>query len=260
MTTTTVDEIRRIEDRDEARSIALAVYESFVSDLERLSDEDWERVTVCTPWTVADVARHVLGAAESAASKREMARQQFAAIRQRKRFEGNLLDAINAFQVAERAHLDGPEVARRIRAVAADAVDGRLPMPGLLDRLAVPAGSGGSAAAGMPAKVRLGELFRVIYTRDVWLHRIDIADALGRTPALDTPADRRLIADVVREWADRHHRPFELRLAGGTVFHRGAGVPVIELEAVELCWILSGRAQPDPSRPGADLLLRRVLF
>jgi hypothetical protein len=112
----------------------------------------------------------------------------------------------------------------------------------------------------MPARVRLGDLFRVIYTRDVWLHRIDIANAVGHIPTIDTDADRRLIADVVREWADGHGRPFELRLADGPTFRREGGGPVIELEPVELCLILSGRSQPDPDRPGADLLLQRVLF
>jgi uncharacterized protein (TIGR03083 family) len=260
MTTTIIDDVRRIADREEARSIALAVYDAFVDDLEELSEEHWGLVTVCAPWTVADIARHVLGAAEAGASKREAIRQQTAAVRSRRRFDGTVLDAINAFQVAERSGLDGPQVTRRIREVAPAAVEGRLAMPRLLERVAVPAGSGGSAAAGMPARVRLGDLFRVIYTRDVWLHRIDIAKAVGNTPTVDTDADRRLIADVVREWADGHGRPFDLRLADGTGFRREGDGPVIELEPVELCWILSGRSQPDTDRPGADLLLQRVLF
>ncbi len=259
-TTTAIDDIRRIEDLDEARALALATYDAFVSDLDGLTSEQWEKVTVCAPWTVADIARHVLGAAESVASKREMIRQQIAAVRTRKQFDGNVLDAINAFQVANRKHLDGPEVARRIREIAPSAVDGRLAMPRFLNRVAVPAGSGGSAAVGMPSKIRLGELYRVIYTHDVWLHRLDIADALGHIPNLETDADRRLLADVVKEWADRHGQPFELRLTDGTSFRRGSRGPVLDLHPVELCWILSGRAQPDPNRPGADLLLQRVLF
>jgi uncharacterized protein (TIGR03083 family) len=260
MIITNVDDVRRIEDRAEARDLALQVYDDFVADLEGVTGEQWERITVCAPWTVADIARHVLGAAESGASKGEMIRQQIAAVRTRKQFDGNILDAINNFQVAERSHLAGNEVTVLIREIAPAAVEGRLGMPGMLDRVAVPAGSGGSAAMGMPARVRLGDLFRVIYTRDVWLHRIDIATAFGKTPTIDSAADRRLIADVVKEWADRHGRPFELRLSDGAVFRREGGGPVIELEPVELCWILSGRGQPDPTRPGADLLLQRVLF
>lgn len=74
--------------------------------------------------------------------------------------------------------------------------------------------------------------------------------------------DGRIVADVVAEWAGRHGRPFELHLTGpaGGRYRRGRGGPSLELDAVELCWILSGRGEPDPAQDGADLLRTRVVF
>jgi hypothetical protein len=114
----------------------------------------------------------------------------------------------------------------------------------------------------MPTKLNLGELFRVVYTRDVWLHRIDIARALGHWPALDTRVDRRIVEDVVKEWADRHRAPFDLRLGGtaGGHYRRQGDGPTIELDAVDFCWILSGRGEPARDVTGSDLLSHRVLF
>lgn len=69
--------------------------------------------------------------------------------------------------------------------------------------------------------------------------------------------DGRLVADVVGEWARRHGRPFTLRLtgpAGGHFAAGGGGDETVELDAVEFCRILSGRA------PGVGLLARPVRF
>src|SRR5262249_59869373 len=75
-------------------------------------------------------------------------------------------------------------------------------------------------------------------------------------PILTTGHDRRIVADVVRDWASGHGRPFTLTLirpAGGT-YQSPLAPPPIELEATEFCRILSGR--------GADpgLLAHRILF
>jgi hypothetical protein len=96
----------------------------------------------------------------------------------------------------------------------------------------------------------------VIYTRDAWLHRVDLARATGQPLELTQNHDARLVADVVRDWADRHGRPFRLRLDGpaGGSYERGAGGEEHNLDAVEFCRILSGRGK------GSGLLATRVLF
>ncbi len=74
--------------------------------------------------------------------------------------------------------------------------------------------------------------------------------------------DGRIVEDVVKEWADRHGEPFELRLTGATGgrFQRPDSGPVIEMDSIDFCWILSGRVEPERASPGASLLAHRVLF
>lgn len=55
-------------------------------------------------------------------------------------------------------------------------------------------------------------LLRVGFTRDVWMHRIDLARAIGTDPHLTAEHDGRIVADIVAEWADIHREPFALTL------------------------------------------------
>lgn len=258
---TDIDTIERITDPEEAEHIALAAYEALLVDLRSLTPQQWDTATGCAPWTVADMTRHLLGAAKGNASTREMVRQQIHGLRRRADFDGNALDATNALQVADHRHLDPNQLLIDLEHVFAESVHTRTHRSRLYDRIAVSIDSGGSTATGMPDRLNLGELFRVVYTRDVWLHRVDIAKALDRTPAMQPAIDGRLVADVVKEWADRHGQPFELHLTGeaGGHYRRSGDGPAIVLDAVDFCWILSGRGQPDPIH-GADLLSYRVLF
>lgn len=262
MTGTEIDAVEPISGPDEAARIGVEAYEVLVSDLERLGPDEWRQVTVCAPWTVADTVRHLLGAAEATRSTYEMADQLLRGARNRGAFAGNTLDAVNDLQVRRHRHLDPDEALDRLRAVYPESVAVRTHRSRLYDHLTIPLDAGGSTAAGMPRRLNLGRLFRVVYTRDVWLHRVDIARALGRTPTLDAEVDRRIVADVVREWADRHAQPFDLRLTGpaGGRYRRGDGGPTIDLDPAEFCWILSGRGEPAPDIPGAGLLRHRVVF
>jgi hypothetical protein len=56
--------------RPEALTIAAQEYERYLDQLGTLSGDDWQRETECHPWTVRDMAAHVLGQAESVASMR----------------------------------------------------------------------------------------------------------------------------------------------------------------------------------------------
>jgi hypothetical protein len=103
---------------------------------------------------------------------------------------------------------------------------------------------------------RLGYLMDVIYNRDAWMHRVDISRAIGREMVLTPEHDGRLVADVVAEWVRRHGKPVALTLTGpaGGSFVAGESGENLELDAVEFCRILSGRAQ------GAGLLSTEVPF
>lgn len=251
-----VEAITPITFATDAREVALAVSDRLLTLLERLEPDDWGAPTECGEWDVADVVRHLVGAARANASVREAVRQQVWAGRHKKEFAGNDLDAMNALQVRDHAHLVPDDLVARLRSLSAAAVRGRMRFPRLLRRVPVPLAQTGSTAAGMPTSVTLGHLMEVIYTRDLWMHRVDIARATGSELEVDHESDARIVEDVVAEWARRHGEPFHLVLSGpaGGEFTQGEDGTRIEHDAVEFCRILSGRA------PAEGLLATRVLF
>jgi hypothetical protein len=90
----------------------------------------------------------------------------------------------------------------------------------------------------------LGYLVDVILTRDTFMHRIDLARAIGAELVVDPSHEGRIVADVVAEWARRHGRPFTLHLSGpaGGTYQAGEGGELIHEDALEFCRIVSGRA------------------
>lgn len=109
---------------------------------------------------------------------------------------------------------------------------------------------------GPPLGLRsVGYLMDCIYTRDAWMHRIDLARATGRELVVTADHDGRLVADVVREWARAHAQPYRLVLTGpaGGAFGAAHGRH-LELDAVQFCRAVSGRA------PGEGLLATPVPF
>lgn len=251
-----VEAISPVTRDTDAAELAGAVYRSLLSELRALDASDWQRPTECAPWTVSDMVGHLIGAARANASVIEMVRQQAWGRRHRGDFEGNTLDATNALQIRDHAGLSPAERVERLAELAPAAVRGRMRTPRPLRGLPLPLDDGGSTPDGMPASLSLGHLMDVVYTRDVWLHRIDIARAVGRDVPLDPAVDGRVVADVVREWAGRHGQPFRLELTGpaGGRFVAGADGPELRHDAVEFCRALSGRA------PADGLLTWRVLF
>lgn len=255
-TVTDVREIIRLRRDTDAREVALTTYDRLLDVLQDLSPQDWQRTTECEPWTVADMVGHMIGAAKAAISFRELVRQMVIGQRRKGEFGGNAMDAFNDLQVRDHAHLTPEQRIAELRRLAPKAVDARMRLPGLIRRVSVPADTGGSVVEGTPTSINLGHLMDTIYTRDEWLHRVDIARATGRTLDVDSPADRRIVEDVVAEWAERHGQPFELTLRGpaGGRFRQGSGGAVIDLDAVEFARKLSGRA------PAEGLLTTRVYF
>lgn len=251
-----VETITPVTRDTDAAELARAVEERLIADLRALAPADWRRPTECEPWTVADMVGHLVGAAAANASVRQMIRQQLWGIRHRGEYDGNALDAVNDLQVRDHADLSPAARIRRLEELTPAAIAGRMRMPGLLRRVRVPLDTGGSTAEGMPPSLGLDHLVDVVYTRDAWLHRVDIARATGRELSLEPAVDGRVVADVVREWAGRHDQPFQLELTGpaGGRFVAGTGGPELRLDAVEFCRVLSGRA------PGDGLLAWRVLF
>jgi uncharacterized protein (TIGR03083 family) len=230
----------------QATAVAATEYRRFADVLDALTPADWSRPTACPAWDVRRLAAHVLGATEANGSLAEMLHQ----LRRGRRGTTVEVDAVSGAQVRERQDLDPDELRRRFRRAVPAAVGGRVRW---------------SRLAGA-VRMRVGEpvhetwpvryLMDVIYTRDVWMHRIDICRAIGRAPLLIREHDGRVVADVVADWAGRHRRPFDLTLdgpAGGRFVAGTAGSPVAA-DAVEFCRTLSGRAR------GQGLLATAVPF
>jgi len=254
---TDVETIARIEPGPEAARLATSQYDRLLAELQALDPDQWQATTVCAPWTVADTVRHLVGAAEGHASMRESMRQIRYGMRHKDDFGGNSMDAMNELQVADHADLGPAELLEALAEVAPRAVAKRMKLPKPMRRLTMANAPGGSTAEGMPEKLSLGQLFTVILTRDVFIHRLDVARATGGELSLDAETEGRIVADVVAEWAGRHDEPVRLELTGpaGGSYTAGDGGPHLELDAAEFCWILSGRA-PAPH----PLLETRVLF
>jgi uncharacterized protein (TIGR03083 family) len=235
-------------DRPTAMRLAATEYERFLAQLRHLGDADWTRPTDCPGWDVRTMASHVLGMAEMAASLRQQVHQQRAAAR-----AGGGIDALTGVQVRERRHLTPAELMDRFAVVAPRAARGRRRMPGLLRRLTVPEEQ---IVGGAREKWTFGFLVDVILTRDPWMHRLDIARAVGREAELAADHDGVLVADVVAEWAQRHRSPYRLRLTGpaGGTWSAGDDGPQLELEATEFCRLISGRGT------GTGLLAEQVPF
>lgn len=211
--------------------------------LRSLDDSSWSAGTDCPAWDVRAMYQHVLGACEAGASVRENIRQLRRARSHRKQHGGPLEAALSAVQVADRADLSPAQITERLTAVAPRTVRGRARTPALVRRHARIAIDG-----PVHETWKLGYLVDTIYLRDLWMHRIDAARAVGRPPELSADHDGRVVADIVAEWGRRHGKPFVLDLtgpAGGTYASDPASAETerLSLDAVEFCRTLAGRAQ-----------------
>lgn len=223
--------------RSQAMTLAATEYTRFAEQLRRLSGSDWSRPTGCPGWDVRAMAGHVTGMAEMSASIAEQVRQMRAA--GRAKGEGELIDAMTALQVAKHAGRTAEELVARFEAVAPKAARGRRRIPGLVRRFATTTEKVGEAHETWA----MGYLVDVVLTRDTWMHRMDIARAVGQEPHLTADHDGVLVADVVAEWARRHGRPCTLTLTGtaGGSWSWGTGGPHLQEDAVDFCRGLSGR-------------------
>lgn len=196
-----------------------------------LTLDDWLVPTECDEWAVREVLAHLVGAAESTASIRELRRLQKLGRRFRPGVNG-----MNDVQVLERADRLSDQLIADLTEAARRGVRARRRIPAAVRVLRVP--------FGPPLGVRsVGYLMDRVYTRDAWMHRIDIARATGHPLVLTPGHDGLLVDDVVREWAHDHHQPYRLTLTGpaGGAWSRGVGGQDFMLDAVQFCRILSGR-------------------
>ena len=221
----------------EAMTLAATEYDRMIDLIGGLTAEQWQQPTVCHLWDVRAMVAHVVGMAEAQASPRQFVHDARAAS---KRSGGAMIDAMTATQVRERADLSTAELVDRLTRAAPSAVRARRRTPALA-RWAIRIKQDPPFE---PERMRYGHLVDIVFTRDTWMHRLDICRATDRDMVLTPDHDGRLVADVVADWARRHGQPFTLTLHGpaGGRWHAGTGGEAITLDALDFCWTLAARA------------------
>jgi uncharacterized protein (TIGR03083 family) len=222
---------------DEAMRIAAVENARFAAQLASFDEADWDKPTDCTRWDVHALASHVVGSAAGQASPREFVRQ----VRKGRPLVAEAgefwWDGMNELQVRERAGRSGDELIAEWAATSRRSLRARTRLPRPIARLPL---------LNLPAPVGrqpVSYLFDAGFTRDVWMHRIDLARATGKPVEIDHDHDGRIVADIVAEWAGTHGEPFILDLEGpaGGSFTAGSDGERVKVEAIEFCRILAER-------------------
>jgi uncharacterized protein (TIGR03083 family) len=223
---------------DEAMRITAVENRKFGEMLRSFDADDWSKPTDCVLWDVHGLAAHVIGGAAGQAKLREFVRQ----VRTGKPLVSEIgaqfwWDGMNELQVRERADKTPAELITEWDTSSVAAHRARSRLPRLIARLPL---------LKLPPPVGrqpVAYLFDMGFTRDVWAHRIDLAQATGKPFDADAEHDGRILADIVAEWATTHDEPFTLELAGpaGGTFTRGSGGEAVRLEATQLVRILAER-------------------
>lgn len=247
MTTNVAVDVTTITRIDHAEAMTLATTEADKVSLAlaALRPDDWSKPTDCTRWNVHQLVAHVVGSAAGQASPREFFRQ----VRAGKPLVCEIgaeywWDGMNEIHVRERADHTPEQLSGEWAEVSPRALAARRSLPRFVAALPVLA---------LPAPVGrqpLRYLFDVGFTRDAWMHRIDLAVASGTPLDIDEMHDGRLVADLVAEWATTHDEQFSLHLTGpaGATFTRGQDGEVVNIDAVDFARTLAGRL------PGSGVL------
>jgi uncharacterized protein (TIGR03083 family) len=236
-----VAEIPRIG-HDEAMAITAEENHRLQQAIDTIDGESWREPTDCTRWDVRDIVVHLVASAEAQASQVEFGRQMWRGRKLTAEIGGvHWVDGLNEAQLRARTHLTDSELPTLWASTSQRALRTRKAMPRPVRALPI---------LHLAPRVwkPLGYLFDIGFTRDVWMHRIDLARALHRPFTATADHDRRIVADIVAEWSTTHSDPFTLHLTGpaGGVYGRTTEPDdeVVEIDAIDCCRILSGRGTP----------------
>ncbi len=253
---------------EEAAALASAEIARLLSLLESFSLPDWDKPTYCTLWDVKQVVAHIGGAlsayadwdrllersrpwTEGKADEPGVSMPVFLADvaampEERRRAYAQAgfipLDALNQYEVDERAAKTPAELLAELRSVAPAAIGNRLRLPRQVRSLLLPV---------MGAQVPVSYLLDVIYPRDIWMHRIELALSTGHPVTRTAEHDGRLTALVMRDLTLRlspvlGDRAVIYHLTGpdGGSFRYGAGASTeveITMDSVDFHMLASGR-------------------
>ncbi len=209
-----VQDARRIPPLEPRRYAQLARSEldAFLRLLSRLEPGDWEKPTACTLWDVRDVVAHQAGHVQMGSGLRGfLAQADPRATRPYQRRGMSILDAVNQAQVDMRRSWPVDELIAELSDGTRRSISSRLRSNWVAGHVPVPV----SPVGLMP----LRDLLLRIFPRDMWIHRLDIADATGKAFEQTAEHDGVMVGLVVAD-VSRHLRKkaaglgLTLRLAG----------------------------------------------
>ncbi len=199
--------------RDEVIALAREELTRFLTLAETLTSADWEEPTDCALWTVKDIVAHQASHVLALIHYREFL-NQFNPLNFRAytRKGMNSLDAANQRQVDMRAQWPPTQLIAEMRDNSEASFVGRQRFPALLRWLRI-------RSPGYAGLISVGELIDNIFTRDMWMHRLDICGATGREMAMTADHDGRITALVVRDL----DRQLSAKLNGRAVIYHLTG-------------------------------------
>ncbi|HZS93753.1 MAG TPA: maleylpyruvate isomerase family mycothiol-dependent enzyme [Chloroflexota bacterium] len=258
MQTATMASIERKPARvghDRAMALAREELNRFLALLDALDEAGWERPTRCSLWNVRQTVAHLAGTAAAYARFAEFRRQANGKLQRPYRERGlDKLAAQNQIAVDDRAAATPEELKAELRQLAPRAIAFRARLPAPVRSIHLPLGLAFPLGRTW---VSLGYLTDVILTRDMWMHRLDIALATGKemvlTPEHDGPITALVASDLARLLGPKLPGAVQFDLAGpaGGVFTVGRGEPAatVVLDACDFHLLASGFGSLEEVRP-----------
>jgi uncharacterized protein (TIGR03083 family) len=238
MTAVLAEQIGRA-DRQQSRLYRDAELTAWHDLLASIEGDEWQRRTVCDAWDVADIAGHLIGQAEDVIKPTSFPRRW---LKNKRAYPGvPRFDAHMMVQADEHRGTPPAELRELFDQVWAKATRKISSNPELFRRITM--------QVDPAPRMALGYVQDILLARDLWMHRDDVCQALGR-PFDPGPYAEELIAQVVYDleasgpfWGDRPAVELELTGAGGGTYLLGRGEPVghAAVDAVAYMRTLSGR-------------------
>lgn len=227
--------------RQRAFEVIEAERVAFLALLRELDAAAWQRPTACPGWTVHDLVAHVIGQYEEQPRPWLLIRR----VRQaRKRYPGlSTLDGHNQCQLDDRREVPPEELVDQFARESARGLRALRRLPAPLRRMRISRIF--PEDAELLPEDSIDYLIRVLAARDVWMHRVDLADATGGPLQLGQ-GDREVIGQVIADLAGRWTDPpalLELTGPAGGRWLLGDGPPTATLTADAIVYMrhLSGR-------------------